>query len=93
MNVRSRLVAMQINKGKEEGLFAATPPLEALRMLLSATVTENKRKALMFNDMSRAYMRARTASDIYGELCEEDKTELGDEHAHKVNVWDQGSHP
>ena len=31
VNVGSRLVAKQINTGKEEGLFAAAPPLEALR--------------------------------------------------------------
>ena len=66
MNVRSRLeVAKQIDTGKKTGLFAATPLLEALRMLL-----------LMSND--RAY--ARTASDMYVELCKEDKTEPGDEH-------------
>ena len=52
MNVRSRLVAKQIKTGKEQGLFATTPPLEALRMLLSATVTGNKPKALMLNDRS-----------------------------------------
>ena len=38
MNVRSRLVANQINTGKEQGLFAAT------RMLPSATVVGNKPK-------------------------------------------------
>ena len=80
VNVRSRLVAKQINTDKEEGLFAATPPLEALRMLLSATFTGNKPKALTFNGMSRAYMHARTSSDINVEMCEEDKTEPRDEH-------------
>ena len=65
VNVRSRLVAKQINTGTEDGLLAATPPLEALRILLSATVTGNKPKALMFNDISRAYMHARTTSDIF----------------------------
>ena len=49
VNVRSRLLTKQINTGKEEGLFTATAPLEALQMLLSATVTGNKPKALMFN--------------------------------------------
>ena len=81
VNVRSRLVAKQINTGKEQGLFAATLPLEALLMLLSATVTGNKPKVLMFNDMSRAYMYVRATSDIYVELCGEDKTEPGDENS------------
>ena len=34
----------------------------------------------MFNDMSRAYMHVRTASEIHVEVCEEDKTEPGNEH-------------
>ena len=74
MNVRSRLVTKQINSGKEHGWFAATPLVEALRMLLSATVTGNESTVLMFNDTSRAYMHARTA---FVELCEDDKTEPG----------------
>ena len=52
------LVAKQINRGKEQGFFPATPPLEALRMLLSATVPGNKLKVLMFNDVPRGYMDA-----------------------------------
>ena len=50
------------------------------RMLVSATVTGNKPKAMMFNDISRAYIYGRTSSDMYVELCEEDKTEPGDEN-------------
>ena len=59
LNVRSRLAAKQINMGKKQALFAATPPLEALRMLLSGTVTGNKPQALVLNDISRAHMHAR----------------------------------
>ena len=36
---RSRLVAKEFNTGAAEGLFAATPPLEALRLLLSDAAT------------------------------------------------------
>ena len=36
---RSRFVAKEINTGPEEGLFASTPPLEALRWLLSEAST------------------------------------------------------
>ena len=39
MDGRSRLVAKQINTGMAQGVSAATPLLEALRLLLSATVT------------------------------------------------------
>ena len=37
---RSRLVAKQIKVDKREDLFAATPPLEAKRILFSLAVTE-----------------------------------------------------
>ena len=37
---RSRLVAQEINTDKREDLFAATPPLEAKKILFSLAVTE-----------------------------------------------------
>ena len=36
---RSRLVAKEINTGPEDGLYASTPPLEAMRWLLSEAAT------------------------------------------------------
>ena len=39
-NYRSRIVAKEFNVGKREDLFAATPPLEAKKMLFSMAVTE-----------------------------------------------------
>ena len=45
MNVRSRLLAKQMDTGKEQGLIAA-----------SATVTANKPKKLIFSDISRVYI-------------------------------------
>ena len=80
INVRSRLVTKQINTSKEQGFFEATPRREGFRMLLSATVAGNKPKVFMINDVSRDYMHARTSSDIYVELCEEDRTEPRDEN-------------
>ena len=38
-NYRSRCVAKEFNVSKEEGLFAATPPLEALKYLISTAAT------------------------------------------------------
>ena len=67
-------MATKINMGKDDGLF-----LEARRMLLSSAVTGNMHKMLMFNDISRAHMHARTVRDIHVEVCEEEKTEPGDE--------------
>ena len=34
-NYRARLVGRELNLGKREGLFVATPPVESLRMILS----------------------------------------------------------
>ena len=39
-NIRARLVAQEFTKGKLEKIFAATPPLEAKKTLLSLAVTE-----------------------------------------------------
>ena len=36
---RSRLVCKELNTGKREDLFAATPPLEALKILFAGAVT------------------------------------------------------
>ena len=59
-NYRSRLVAREYNVGKDDTLYASTPPLEALRSIVShaATVDPNapeKRRELMVNDVRRAY--------------------------------------
>ena len=37
---RSRLVAKELKTDKREDLFAATPPLEALKLLISMAMTE-----------------------------------------------------
>ena len=53
-NYRSRLVAREINIRKREDLFAATPLLEALNLLISMTATANRGENSMVNDISRA---------------------------------------
>ena len=58
-NYRSRLVAREINTHKRDDLFAATPPLEALKLILSITASSNKGEILMINDVSRAFFHAR----------------------------------
>ena len=40
-NFRSRLVARAINTHKRDDLFAAIPPLEVLKLILSMTTTAN----------------------------------------------------
>ena len=78
---RSRLVAMEFkNTDKSmEDLFAGTPPLEALRMLVSevATVDGGKagEKVLLLADVSRAFFEADARREICVELPTEDKQE------------------
>ena len=43
-NYRSRLVAREINTHKREDLFAATPPLEAMKAILSLTTQQTRER-------------------------------------------------
>ena len=71
-NYRSRLVAREINTYKRDDLFAATPPLEALKMIISMTATANKGEILMVNDISRAFFHAKVTRDVYVQMPKED---------------------
>ena len=77
-------MAQEIKKDNREDLFAATPPLEALKVLLSMAVTEgigyhgNNKKGgnkLEFIDVRRAYFHARARRLVYIKLPEEDNQE------------------
>jgi len=78
---RSRLVAKEIKTDKRTDLFAATPPLEAKKILFSLATTEGygyldgQRQSGMkldFIDISRAYFQAAAIRDVYVELPDED---------------------
>ena len=84
VNIRSRFVAKEFNTGEEAGLFAATPPLEALRFLVSkaATQQEGERRGeavIMISDVARAFFEAPVKREICIELPKEDKTEEDNE--------------
>ena len=75
-NYRSRLVGKEFNTGPEEGLFASTPPLEALRWLISeaATMEEGGRqgtKVMLLADVSRAFFEAAARRKVAVILPEE----------------------
>ena len=67
-------------------MFAATPPLEALRMIVSDAATiaykkngQPRRKVVMINDVARAFFEAKATRKICVELPKEDlKSEDGD---------------
>ena len=75
-NIRSRLVARQIRPAGQDAVFAPTPPLEALRTVLSLAATDlpgrpkrcrdpssKERTQVSFVDISRAYFNAPTDPD------------------------------
>ncbi|MDA8582757.1 reverse transcriptase domain-containing protein [bacterium] len=74
---RSRLVAKEFNTSDEEGLFAATPPLEGLKYLLSdaATCGGVDEKVVMVNDVSRAFFEAPIHREVAIELPPEARGE------------------
>ena len=77
-NYRSRLVAREINTHKREDVFAATPPLETTKLILSTAASSNKGEIIMINDVSRAFFHARATRDVYVQIPSED-TQQGEE--------------
>ena len=76
--LRSRLVAQEYNVGKEDGIFAATPPLEAIQMQVSEAATMDRgqhqeEKVIMVNDVARAFFEAPMTRELCVELPEEAK--------------------
>ena len=60
---RSRYVGKEFNKGQAAtaDLYAATPPLEALKLLISSAASDSTREThLMLSDVKRAYFHAPT---------------------------------
>ena len=74
---RSRLVAKEFRTDVRPDLYAATPPNECLRLLLSQLVSDLP-KQLMYADVSRAYFYAKAVRPVYVQLPAEDFEE-GDE--------------
>jgi hypothetical protein len=78
---RSRLVAKELKAGnKREDLFAATPPLEAKKLLFSMAATNRNKgknsrggKKLDFIDVRRAYFNAKARRPVYVKLPPEDE--------------------
>ena len=72
---RSRLVGREFAVGRGDALYAVTPPLEALRVIIrhAATIPDTGHKrTFMIHDVRRAYVYAKINRDVYIELPEED---------------------
>ena len=76
---RSRLVAKEIKRHSMEEMFAATPPLEAKKILFSLAMQRSQDKKsplkLLVVDVRRAYFHARARRPVFVELPEEDAEE------------------
>ena len=62
--LRSRLVAQEYNMGKEDGIFAATPPLEAVKMQVDEAATmdrgqQQEENVIMVNDVRGRSLKRR----------------------------------
>ena len=80
-NYRSRLVGREFNVGKDDSLYASTPPLEALRVVVSNAATDTpsgNRREIVVCDVRRAYFYAKINRDVFIELPEEDPESGGD---------------
>ena len=74
---RSRLVGREFNEGKDDSLYASTPPLESLRLIMiwAATIAGTKSShehEVMINDVRRAYFYAEASRDLFVEIPDED---------------------
>ena len=78
---RSRLVGKEFADKRIDGLFAGTPPLEALRFLAHEAATvegsgivgdgSQEEKVIMINDVARAFFEAKAIRKICVELPDE----------------------
>ena len=81
-NYRARLVGREIKMDNRLDLFAATPPLESLRLICAICASRqsgHRPHRLMSVDVKRAYFYAKSRRPMYVEIPIED-FEDGDEH-------------
>ena len=84
-NCRSRFVAREINIYKRKDLFAAAPPVEALKFILAMTASGNKGEILTVNDVTRAFFYANATRDVHVQLPDEDRVEGEEGMCGKLN--------
>lgn len=79
LDVRSCCVVKQFNTGDREDIFAATPSLEAVKVLLALTALSNRGRAptrrLMVLDVVRAFLYAAIKDEVYIELPDEARSD------------------
>ena len=68
---RARFVGKESNTGVDPTLLAATPPLEALKLLMAHAASDEKIH-IMLSDVKRAYFNALAQRELCVELPKED---------------------
>ncbi len=68
--IRCRLVCQEVQTYQSEEFFAATPPIESLRMILSLAAEKNERQVFLV-DISRAHFNAPIGREVFVELPSE----------------------
>ena len=72
MRLRSRIVAREFKSGDRPDLYAGTPPLEALKAIISIAASHSPEFSLMHVDVSCAYFHAKAQRPVLGKLPAED---------------------
>ena len=84
-NYRSRLVAKEFKTDERPEWYAATPPSECLKIMISKFASCRSKK-MMYADVSRAYFYAKAARAVYVKLPEEDKEDGDEDMCGMLNV-------
>ena len=66
------MVGKEFRTYADDSLYASTPPIEALRLIVSRAATSDKQRYLMISDVRRAYFYAEATRDLFIKLPEED---------------------
>ena len=88
-NYRARLVGREIKTDERPDLFAATPPLESLRYIVSKCATHqsgSKRYCMLSSDIKRAYFYAKAVRPVFIEIPKEDRKPGDDDKIGKLNL-------
>ena len=89
---RARLVGRELALTKRLDLFAATPPLESLRFILSICASRQSARhrgenfVIMSNDVKRAYFYAPAQRPIYIAIPKEDWEEGDEQMVGQLNL-------
>ncbi len=91
-NYRARLVGREIKRDRRDDLFAATPPLESLRMIVSICASHPHSNhssddyIIMTNDVKRAYFHAAATRPIFIKIPAEDYEDVDDNKVGQLNL-------